>query len=713
MTRIRRSVLPPVALIFALAVSTGVSGRQQSASPDARMGKAQQLEEVEGNLSAAIATYRTVADDPKAPRALAAGALLQIGRLHERLGSREATRAYERIAKDFADQPTAVAEAQRRLAALGGGSNSPGHGGIVARQVWAGREADPFGSVSADGRFYAFVDWLPSGTGNLAVRDLASGDVRRLTTASTAAEGNASEPAWSADGKRIAYVWSGPSVRSSVVRVVAADGSGSRDIFRRQDTYPSGLTWSPDGRVLAASLANFGKEVTAEVVLLAVETGAILRSRPAGTTSGSLGGFSPDGRHLAFGVDAPPGGQGGLHLLPVDGGDETTLLTGPGTYAHPIWSPDGRDLIFLSDRSGAPGLWTMAVRDARAAGQPRLVKPNTGPIVRLAISRNRTLWYGLVTMTSDVYTCDYDPEVLSCVSTPTAITDRLVGANSGPAWAPGGRDVAFMRGTDRRKRVVVVRNIDTGAERELPASFTDTVHASNWGPTWLPDGLTLLVSDVNFATSRFTIHELSVDGGPARIAFEGDFNTAWPHVRVSPDGRSLFYTRRDRTPSVDRSTLLLVRRDRTSGAETELYRAPSLGAVGFFGLAVSPDGRHVAFSQNIGEGVRALMMVPTAGGDARELYRGTYSMPQPVSGAWTPDSRHVLVVGRDADAPLHLWAVPVDGGKPRQAGLSRRGGISAASLSPDGRRLTFAGNDREGELWAVSNLLETPAADGR
>jgi hypothetical protein len=52
--------------------------------------------------------------------------------------------------------------------------------------------------------------------------------------------------------------------------------------------------------------------------------------------------------------------------------------------------------------------------------------------------------------------------------------------------------------------------------------------------------------------------------------------------------------------------------------------------------------------------------------------------------------------------------VGVDGSAPRDAGLQWNRGISAASLSPDGRRLAFTGAERTGEVWTIRNLL--PAA---
>ena len=387
------------------------------------------------------------------------------------------------------------------------------------------------------------------------------------------------------------------------------------------------------------------------------------------------------------------------------------LLTGPGRLLYPTYTPDGRAVVFLSDRSGTMGLWKLDAGANPSASEPQLLKANTGEMTSLAFTRDGTLWYGVLTMTTDVYLCDFDSSTLQVRSAPKRLSERFIGASSGPAFSPDGRQVAFMRGVDRRKRTVIVRTLADGREQELTAPFADTVHASNWGPTWLPDGRALLVSDANFGTNRFAIHQLEIESGRATVALDGDLLGTWPLVRISPDGRSYFFTRRLPEPSLDRGHLLLIRRDVATGAETELYRAPSLGAVGFFGLAVSPDGSHIAFSHNIAPTGRQLMVVPTSGGTARVLLRGTYAMPNPLTGSWTRDGQHVLVAGQPAGqpsterTPVEVFAVPIDGGTPRSTGLKRVGGITAAQISPDGSRIVFGGGDRVSELWTFKNLV--------
>jgi len=53
---------------------------------------------------------------------------------------------------------------------------------LVARRVWGGPDVDLFGGVSPDGRYLSFVDWE---SGNIAVRELATGETRLVTASAT------------------------------------------------------------------------------------------------------------------------------------------------------------------------------------------------------------------------------------------------------------------------------------------------------------------------------------------------------------------------------------------------------------------------------------------------------------------------------------------------------------------------------------------------
>jgi Tol biopolymer transport system component len=134
-------------------------------------------------------------------------------------------------------------------------------------------------------------------------------------------------------------------------------------------------------------------------------------------------------------------------------------------------------------------------------------------------------------------------------------------------------------------------------------------------------------------------------------------------------------------------------------------------AEGWAELAVSPDGRYLAFRRAVDESWTALVLVPATGGELRELYRFRHSeMMGPDELAWTPDGRNVLIVRRTGkDGIPELWRIPIAGGEPQRAGLSVEG-MGLVAFHPDGRRIAFeSGNPsvEARELWVLENI---PAA---
>ena len=107
-------------LVWTVAVVAALSVHIASQTPSGHAVFEQALakERVDGNLPEAIRLYERVVTEFASDRALAAQALVQVGRCYEKLGRDEAVRAYERLVREFADQEDAVEQARLRLAIL-------------------------------------------------------------------------------------------------------------------------------------------------------------------------------------------------------------------------------------------------------------------------------------------------------------------------------------------------------------------------------------------------------------------------------------------------------------------------------------------------------------------------------------------------------------------------------------------------------------------
>jgi len=62
---------------------------------------------------------------------------------------------------------------------------------------------------------------------------------------------------------------------------------------------------------------------------------------------------SPDGKTIVFDL------MGDIYSLPITGGKATQITSGMQYDVHPRYSPDGKSLVFISDKSGSDNIWTM------------------------------------------------------------------------------------------------------------------------------------------------------------------------------------------------------------------------------------------------------------------------------------------------------------------------------------------------------------------
>ena len=272
-------------------------------------------EQVEGDLSSAIGIYESIIANFPDERSVAAKALVQLGQCHEKLGSIEARRAYERVLNDYVDQREQARFARARLAALT--PENLAASGVLARQVWAGPEVDIFGAPSPDGRYLSFVDW---NTGDLAIRDLSSGKSQHLTHKGSWSESTAYAEfsVVSPNGKQLAYTWFGED-QVHDLRVVGVNGSEPRVLLRNEEVHiVSPAAWSTDGKNILVLLTR--KDRTNQIAIISVADGLLRVLKTLDWRQPQKMSLSPDGRYIAY--DFPPdeeSEQRDIFLLAADG----------------------------------------------------------------------------------------------------------------------------------------------------------------------------------------------------------------------------------------------------------------------------------------------------------------------------------------------------------------------------------------------------------
>jgi Tol biopolymer transport system component len=652
---------------------------------------AMEQETVKGDLKGAIEQYRKILTAYQQDRSVAARALLHIAECYEKLGASEAQKAYERLLREYPEQKEAAA-ARARLAGRETGRRLDTD--VTVQRVWSGEEVDLQGNLSPDGRHLAFADWR-TGTGRLAVHDLQTGENRLVTMPK--ADCYAKEPMFSPDGKQIAYSCEN---NDESIRLVSVDGTNTREIAH-MDYGVFLSSWSPDGKHIAAVHNDAKGDRTNQVILLSMSDGSKTRLKSTGWRWPSIGGFSPDGRFLVYSLPNDPSkNDGGIFVIAADGSRESLLTHDSVSDGNPIWTPDGRAIVFTSDRSGTKDLWYIRVVDGRPEGAPELLRAQAGGVEPKGFTRDGALYYGNHRLQTDAYSAEFRPDEMT-TAPPVRLTERFIGSNHEPEPSPDGKFLAFLQRSpgdlSNGPATLVIRSVETGQERALAKTLRTYYLARSLH--WYPDSRSVLLEDANNNRRRF--QRINVETGEARTVFEGPYEV-WTTAELSKDGKDLFYSIFDPSSEKDGKRLVrLIRRDIESGQETELYRQETSG-IGFFGMTLSPDGKDLAFSANREDG-RRLLIVPTRGGAVTEIFRGSSELPLPWGATWTKDGRFVIAPTGGMNR-VQLQAFPIVGGEPRPLGVSMTG-ISSPSVTPDGRHILFTGARRSQELWVMRNIL--------
>ncbi len=513
----------------------------------------------------------------------------------------------------------------------------------------AGLYLDP--ALSPDGRFISYAAGPPSMM-RIVVRQT---DADRTLALAPDVPGNQRWPQWSPDGQRIAFagedgIYVVPALGGTAQRVVAISSRGivapspawSPD--GRRLAYSSGaainildlatgtstviaptdsvakvgvpqaydLRWSPDGRWIAATIGN--------------EEFAFSRNNLGNTNSASIGVFSADGRHAS-------------KLTPRRGLFELS----------PVWLPDSRTVLFISDREGGRDVYSVAIgADGRpAAAATRLTTGLRAHSISLSAD-GRTLAYSSYSMSANVWSVPLASTGVALASQATQVTH--------------GTDVIeeVMSTLDHRNLLITSNrsghsNVYLVPIQDGPAARVTTDTIDDFAPAWSKDGREIAYHNVVDPI----LYTIAATGGPSRPIM----TDAW-YIRSdwAPDGQALVLSGNRPDPARE---LAIVRRGDAQWGHPIPLGSTKGGAFPVW----SPDGTLIAYQTLIGAGADSLgvAVIPAAGGVPRVLVRGgaSPSTPRPVRIIWSDDSRSLYYRAIDSAEVATIWSVPVVAGRPR------------------------------------------------
>jgi len=197
---------------------------------------------------------------------------------------------------------------------------------------------------SSDGRHLAFVGSAQSGGYSLWTTDYPAGEPRMIAAGLTEPPGG---PNWSPDGRTIALD-SGTLIDGWTIQIVPSDGSAAPVVLMAGSKNFRMPAWSPDGASIA--FAWDGPIETGVVGIYSVANGTF--ASVPGSAAGEYPRWSPGANSIAFSAD------GLIKIANLTTSSVVTISDGSDFDVAPVWSPDGSEIAFRTRNSG-DDIWTM------------------------------------------------------------------------------------------------------------------------------------------------------------------------------------------------------------------------------------------------------------------------------------------------------------------------------------------------------------------
>jgi len=505
-------------------------------------------------------------------------------------------------------------------------------------------------TLSPDSGFIAFADAGKLGT-QIWIKNLAQGDPIQITSGDV----DASHPAWSPKNDQIVFarrgqgLWSVPPLGGNARRLLEFGASpqfstdGERLVFER------------NAREIWTAQADGSEARRVEGVPVPWYPG---RLDPA---------FSPDGSSIVYFMPEL-GPNGDLWIVAAAGGRPRQLTRDLTEAGGPVWTRDGRFIIFSSMRGGSRTLW----RVRADGGAPEPLTVGAGEDLDPALSRDgRTLLYTNVRNQSTLRALN--PET----GAERVIFERRR-ATVFPRISPDGSKVAFFGFGDVGDVQIFVVPIAGATIQQL----TQGKGQINTMPRWSPDGSLIYYYEQRPGAS---LRSIPASGGASREIRPWQWESH-SHAEFSPDGSLIAYYRQDAPGEANVVEQTVI--DDVASGKQHVLGLPIVPRRWF------PDGRTVLGHTMTRPPVVAAC--PVDGGACRRLTAGQ-------SPVWSPDGSRIYFLRDSANPALkELWSMTPDGGDERKL-FDRMGPYRAIDVtfdvSPNGEIVWSEYIEGRYELW--------------
>jgi Tol biopolymer transport system component/imidazolonepropionase-like amidohydrolase len=438
---------------------------------------------------------------------------------------------------------------------------------------------------------------------------------------------------------------------------------------------------------------------------------------------------SPDGKTIAFDL------LGDLYTMPAAGGDATRIVGGLSFESQPTWSPDGKTLAFLSDRSGVENLWIANADGSNPRAVSKDQKTNDRPQIMaspawtpdgqfLVVSKARppdpgTFWLFM-----------YHRDGGTGVRVGAAPPPQPAPDTTGPPPAPPANRVGAVVSPDGRFIYYAQRTGTFTYNARFPLwqiyrhdrETGDVMQVTNaqgsaMRPVLSPDGKWLVyatrfrtdtalrIRNIETGAERWLAHPVTRDDQESRASRD-----TLPRYDFMPDGKSLIVPVDGRLQRIDVENGQRTPVPFTAKVQAEIAPrvytpvrvedGPTVRARLIRWPSLSPDGRRLVFSA-----MNRLYVMDVPGGAPRRLTSVTDEgefMP-----TWSPDGASIVYATWNTSGG-HLKRVAASGGAP-QTLTPHAGYYLDPVYTPDGSKLVFIAGAASDQLYSI--LLDTPPPD--
>jgi Tol biopolymer transport system component len=324
-------------------------------------------------------------------------------------------------------------------------------------------------SWSPDGKYIAFQTAYDNNNDEIAVVEIATGEITRLTTTL----GWDSTPCWKADSVNsffpgvIAFSNTPPDDNNEIY-IINADGTGLQRLTNRPGR-DAGPSWSPDATEIAF-YTHYDNLNTWSIFKMNADGSDIVRLTNTAGVFDSSPHWSPDGSLIIYSREYPPIFNAEIWKMNADGTNIHRIVE-DGLGGE--WSPDGSQIVYASQQDGDFEIYLMS--------------DDGSGLLKLTDNDADDLW---PSWSPDgnwlVFQSDRDGNVETYkMKKDGTVQTRLTnspGIDAGPDWSPDGEYIAFVSGRDGNFEIYIM-NADGSDQSRLTSNLA--VH--NIQPDWKPN----------------------------------------------------------------------------------------------------------------------------------------------------------------------------------------------------------------------------------